>query len=155
MLSIISPILLLAAIAASTINKCWHRVKCALAVLVPTALHYAFFNHFDTAGYYLSAMACNAISIGLLDIIKRGTATRLIVHLQVISFAFMLLNFAGAMIWYSYLSPSWYNALCLVLAVAEALRIFVHTDGDRRDGIDSRYDNWESNANKRSMGGRG
>lgn len=155
MLSLISPLLLLVAIASSTINKSWHRVKCALAVLLPTVAHYVYFDHLQTVEYYISAMAFNAMTISILEIIKRGTATRLIVHLQLFSLAFMTVNFAGAMIWYSYLSPSWYNALCLVLAIAEAARIFLHTDGDKRDGIDSRDNNRRNNDNKRFLGGRG
>lgn len=158
MLSLVSPILLVLVVAVNSFDKSWHRVKCGLSVLVPTVIHLSIFHKYpeyiNSVEYYLSAMAFNAMAIGLLEFIKRGTATRLIVHLQLLSFAFMLSNLAGAMIWYAYLTLDWYNSLCVVLSIAEVVRIFIHTNGDKKDGIDSRGTGWSSDANKRGLGDR-
>ena len=154
MFSIISPILLVLVIAISLATKGWHRFKCALCLLIPTSLHFIFFDHLETANYYLTAMAFNSMTIALLEMVKRGVATRLIVHLQLFSFAIMLTNFVGVIMWFLYMSPEWYNAVWLTLAIAEAARLFLRTGGDKTDGIDNYNHNWIGNDSKRGLGGR-
>lgn len=156
MLSIVSPILLVMALVFSLFSKQWHRFFCVVMIVMPTAIHYYFFNESTGAVYYGSAMAFSAMAIALLQLIKPNEKpSQLVVHLQVISFLFLIVNFIGYFIWYAYMPPTWYNSLCLVLAVIEAARLIIHTDGDKQDGIDGRYYNWNFNATKRRMGSGG
>lgn len=156
MLSIVSPILLLIVVVLSLAGHAWHRLLCAVMVIIPTAIHYYFFNESTGAVYYGSAMAFNAMAIALLQFVKpNGKPSQLVVHLQLISYAFLVANIAGYFMWYAYISPAWYNNTCLLLAVIESARLLIHTDGDKSDGIDGRYYNFNHNDDERGLGNRG
>ena len=147
--------LLVAAILAFSVNTQWHRLKCALCVFIPTLIHTIWLNDAGGEAYYLSAMAFNGMTIAALDLIKRKTATSLLTHLQIISFVFMLANFAGYAMWYAYMAPDMYNWATLSLSVCEVVRLLIHTNGDKKDGIDSRSNHRQSDANERGLGSRG
>lgn len=153
MLSVVSPILLLMAIMLAATGQQWHRLLCALCLIIPSIAHYHWFNDTTGAVYYGSAMAFSSMCIALLQFIKPNKKpSQLVVHLQIISLAFVITNFIGYFIWYAYMSPMVYNWLCLLLAVIEAARLLIHTDGDKEDGIDGRYYNRHDNNNKRGLG---
>ena len=156
MLSIVSPILLLIAVMLAVTGQQWHRLLCTICVIVPTITHYYWFDSTTGAVYYGSAMAFSSMSIALLQFVKPNEKhSELVVHLQIISLAFVIVNFIGYFIWYAYMSPIVYNWLCLLLAVIEAARLLIHTNGDKEDGIDGRYYNRHDNDNKRGLGSRG
>jgi len=153
MLSIVSPVLLVFVVMLSLAGQAWHRLLCAIMVIIPTIIHYYFFDSETGAVYYGSAMGFSALTIALLQFIKpNGKPSELVVHLQIISYALLMANIAGYFMWYAYISPAWYNGICLFLAVIEAARLLIHTDGDKKDGIDGRYYNFNNNANKRGLG---
>jgi len=156
MLSIVSPILLLIAVMLSVAGQQWHRLLCTICVIVPTIAHYYWFDSTTGAVYYGSAMAFSSMSIALLQFVKPNEKrSQLVVHLQSISLAFVIVNFIGYFIWYAYMHPMMYNWMCLLLAVIEAARLLIHTDGDKEDGIDGRYYNRHDNDNQRGLGSRG
>ena len=155
MLSLFSLLIIFVAVITAALNKSYHRAKCAAAILIPSFVHFAFMNDVNGASYYHLAMVFNMITIGLLELIKRKTPTHLLTDLQLISFGTMCVNLVGFLIWYSYLPPTVYNALWLVMASVEALRLFIHTKGDKVDGIDSGANNWRDDANERRLGSGG
>lgn len=157
MLSVISPILITLAIAYIAFNKHWHRLKCAFALIIPAFSFSYFCADLDDFAFYGSAMAANAVAIGLLELIKRRNSppSPLLVDLQIISLIAMGVNFFGYVMWFSYISPIWYDSLFLVLSVIEAIRLIKITDGDKVHGTDDRYDTRDFYAGKRGVGSRG
>lgn len=156
MLSLISPIILSCVLVLSLSGHQWHRLLCAVMVIIPTVLHYFFFNDETGATYYGSAMAFSAMAIALLQFVKpNGKPSQLVVHLQIISYLFLVANIAGYFMWYAYMKPDPYNYLCLILSIAEAARLILHTNGDKKDGIDGRYYNFNRSTDKRSLGSGG
>jgi hypothetical protein len=156
MLSLISPILLLGAIASAAFNKQWHRVACAFAIIIPTCVHYHYFDITKGWEYYGSAIAFSILAIALLQAIKpNDKPSELVVHLQIISLVLAATNLFGYIMWYEYYSPIWYNSLVLVLVVIESLRLFLHTDGDKQDGTDGVYYNCIARHSRNHLGGRG
>lgn len=154
--STVSPVLLTIAIILSTVGQQWHRLLCGLCIIIPTLAHYHWFNESTGAVYYGSAMAFSSMGLALLQFVKPNKLrSQLVVHLQLASLAFVVINFIGYFMWYAYMSPMMYNWSCLVLAVIEAARLLIHTNGDKEDGIDGRYYNRNSNDTKRGLGSRG
>jgi peptidoglycan/LPS O-acetylase OafA/YrhL len=160
----LSLFLLVSIIIASVMAKRLHRLLCATALIFPVILHEVFlssmageyFTMTQAQIYYIGSMGLSMLSIGLLQLIKpNGKRSELVVHLQIICLLFMLANFAGFWLWYSYLPVGVYNGFCAVLVVVEALRLIVQTGGDKKDGIDGHFYSWLSNDNKRGMGNRG
>lgn len=151
---ILPMMLVFTGILAFLLNGQKHRLKCALAVFTPTVIHFVFLDDLGGESYYLSAMAFNAISISLLEFVRRGTATHLITDLQIISMVFMACNFVGYIVWYFYYPPTLYNIAIYAIALIEAVRLLIHTKGDRVDGIDGRVNHRRSNDSERGLGSR-
>lgn len=156
MFSIISPILLACAILATALNKQWHRLACAFAIIIPTYAHYSFFDLASGWEYYGSALLASIVTVALLQMVKpNDKPSQLVVHLQIISIVLSAVNLGGYIMWYEYYSPLWYNSLVLILVVVEVLRLFLHTDGDKQDGTNGVYYSWIARHNRGHLGGRG
>lgn len=149
---ILPMMLVFTGILAFLLNGQKHRLKCALAVFTPSVIHFAFLDDLGGESYYLSAMAFNAISISLLEFVRRGTATHLITDLQIISMVFMACNFVGYIVWYFYYPPTLYNIAIYAMAFIEAVRLLIQTKGDRVDGIDGRVNNRHTDDAERGLG---
>jgi len=154
--SIISPVLLFVATLVTALKGQWHRVACAFSIILPTYVHYKYFDNADGWVYYGTAFSASAITLALLQLVKPNKQhSQLVVHLQVISICLMIINLLGYVMWYTYLPPQWYNAFVLAFALAEVVRLFLHTDGDRKDGTDGVYYSWISRHNDSNLGSRG
>ena len=154
MLSVISPILLFLAITLTLINKQWHRLACAIAIVIPTYAHFQYFDLSTGWEYYGSAIGFSILAIALLQMVKpNDRCSELVAHLQIVSLVLASVNLLGYVMWYEFYSPVWYNALVLVLVIAEALRLVVHTDGDKIDGTDGIYYNRAVSYSRNRMGG--
>lgn len=155
MFSIVSPIVLIFIVLASFTRHQWHRLLCAIMIAIPSILHYSLFNDSTGATYYGSGMAFSAMAIALLQFVKPNKKpSQLVVHLQIISYLFLIVNIAGYFMWYAYMKPNWYDGLCLLLSILEAARLILHTRGDKNDGIDGRYYNFSGDNAERSVGSR-
>ncbi len=162
-LPMLSIFLLSAIIIASIMAKRIHRLLCAMAIIIPVIIHEVFlvglggeyFSMSQAQLYYIGSMGLSMLTIGFLQTIKpNNKRSEIVVHLQIVSLLFMLANFAGFWLWYSYLSVEVYNAFCVILAVVEVLRLIIHTDGDKKDGIDNHFYSWLGDDDKRGMGHR-
>lgn len=163
----LSVFLLSSIIIASILAKNSHRLLASIAILIPFLLHEVFlagiggeyFTLDQAQLYYIGSMALSMLTIGLLGLIKNILKTpkhaQLVVHLQIIALLFMVVNFSGFWIWYAYLPVGTYNTICVILALAEVVRLIIQTDGDKKDGIDNHFYGWNGDDNKRGMGGSG
>jgi len=141
-----------------------HRLLCATALIIPFLLHWLFLSNLggeyftmeQAYIYYVGSMGLSMLTIGLLGLIKgiekTSTHSQMVIHLQFISLLFLIANFSGFFLWYSYLPVDVYQSLCVILSLLEVARLLIKTDGDKKDGIDSRGNNWLVNASQRRMG---
>jgi len=156
MLSVISPVLLLGVILFTFFKQQWHRLACAIAVSIPTYVHYRYFDLATGWEYYGSAIGFSILVIALLQIVKPNEKpSQLVVHLQIISLMLAIINLTGYIMWYEFHSPVWYNNLVLVFAIVEVLRLILHTNGDKQDGTNGVYYSWIARHNWGRLGGRG
>lgn len=116
------------------------RSYAAACFSVLTVGHAIFFWNLDGYTYYLSAAAFDLVAIFLINSLH--PLNRTAIWLQRVCFGMIIANAAGAIMWYKYWEPTFYNWSFVVLYSAALIVLIRKSPGDGTRSF--RTDSWRA-----------